>query len=1026
MHRVLYLAFALSGGAGLIYEAVWGRYLALFVGHAAYAQVLVIATYLGGMALGALMVGETARRIRSPLLWYAGAEVALGLLGLAFHPLFQSLTGWAYDWMIPFLGSQPLSGIGKWALAVGILLPQAVLLGTTFPLMSSGVLRSFPGLPGRTLSLLYFTNSFGAALGVLAGGFYLVGRFGLPGSLVAGCVLNFLAAGMAGWVWMARQGRESGAPGREAPTLAGGQPRKLPAARALVPLLLAVSFLTAVASFSYEIGWIRMLSLVMGSATHSFEVMLSAFILGLALGAYFVRTRADQGLDSLNLLGWVQWFMGLAALATLPVYVSTFETMAFLVDRLPATDAGYALFGLSRYGMAIAVMLPSTIMAGMTLPLITALLMESGEGEKSIGRVYGINTLGSVLGVALAGLVALPFLGLKGMIVAGAALDMLLGIVVLAFRRRLEAESPAPWAPVLAALGAVAGCVLILGGLQMDQRLLLSGVFRYGALPDTTEPVLFYEDGRTATVGVHLTRDRDLAVLSTNGKPDASISLRWIRAQTELLPPRPIVFDDEATQTLLALIPLAHAPDARTVAHIGHGSGLTGHALLTSPSVEQSVTIEIEPEMIAASEVFYPANARVFDDPRSTFVIDDAKAYFAGSKDKYDLIISEPSNPWVSGTASLFTQEFYQRIRRYLAPQGLFAQWFHCYEMNDSLVASVLGALHQAFPHYQGYQVGPGDILVLASGDAPILPPDWDVLQLPAVSRMLAHVPPLSPRHLESMRLFDARSLAPLLEGWTPINSDFAPYLDMGAEKARFKKEEAQGFLSLGTSRYLLSPTLAGTPRGFSSDWSEPILGVGPLRALSLGSWLRWARLQDISLDSAPTADHRTALEAYRSYSLRINLERPPPDWRRFMLLATGVEGYLHGGTSGVVDTLFYGRLFEYLRSMDAPLEARAVGDFLFGAASWEHERTVSAGEILLEARKRGEEWLPVSLLREGLVFALLARNEPDKAKGVLDMLSEGGGENALSVRGEILRGLVRRARAPTGSGQSPSGAAGS
>ena len=1032
MHRYLYLAFALSGGAGLIYEAVWGRYLALFVGHSAYAQVLVIGTYLGGMAIGALLVGERARRIRDPLIWYAWAEAGLALAGLLFHPVFQGLTGFAYDWMIPALGSPGLIGAGKWAVAVGIMIPQAILLGTTFPLMSSGFIRLFPGAPGRTLSLLYFTNSFGAAVGVLVGGFVLVGLFGLPGSLATAALLNLLAAGVVlavrrtrveavedgAWVQPYREG-ERGSPlvavGAEATSDGPATDRRL------VGLLLGVSFLTAVASFAYEIGWIRMLSLVMGSATHSFEVMLSAFILGLALGSLFIRRKADSGLESLSFLGWIQWFMGLAALATLPLYASTFEVMAFLVDVLPPTDAGYALFGVARYGIAIGIMLPSAIMAGMTLPLITATLLHAGAGEGSIGWVYGVNTLGSVLGVALAGLFALPLLGLKGLILAGALLDMALGVLLLAVRRGFGISGRLKWASGLALGGALAAALVVQNGVSMDQRLLTSGVFRYGAIPEEGEPVLFYKDGRTATVGVHVGQSNNLAVLTTNGKPDASISLRWIRAQTESLPPQPIVFDDEATQTFLALIPLAHVPHATTSAQIGHGSGLTTHALLASPSLNRAVTIEIEPEMISASEAFYPANARSFDDPRSTFVIDDAKAFFASRQETFDLIISEPSNPWVSGVSSLFTVEFYDRVGRYLAPGGVFAQWFHCYEMNDALVATVVASLYQAFPNYQAFQIGPGDILILASKDGPLPLPDWSIFQLPAVARMIAHVPPLTPRHFEALRLFDQETLAPFLDDWRPLNSDFAPVLDLQAEKARFKEEVAQGFLRLGSRRVLLQAFLKGTRKEFARSWVEPILELGPFQDLSIGNWIRWARTLDISIDDAPTPHHRAALEAYQAYSFRLNLQHPPPDWHTFMTLAAGVEGFIHGGTAGVVDSLFYGRLFEYLRIQDAPLEARAAADFLYGVASWEHERTIAATPILLEAWGRGEKWVPRSIFRDGSVLALLASGDREGAQEALNTLVSTPDEEAepgvLNVPLEILKGWVELGELPPGAG---------
>jgi len=1025
MHRLLYLAFAFSGGAGLVYEAVWGRYLALFVGHSAYAQVLVIGTYLGGMAFGALLVGGTARKIRAPLLWYAGAELALAVAGFLFHPVFQSVTGLAYGWLMPLLEGPGLSGAAKWGVAVALLLPQSILLGTTFPLMSSGVIRLFSGAPGRTLSLLYFTNSFGGAVGVLVGGFLLVGAFGLPGSLATAAVLNLLAAGVAFGVQKAQRpegAKEDGfgleGVGGSAPSETGrGSPGG--GTHLLRRLLLGVSFFTAVASFAYEIGWIRMLSLVMGSATHSFEVMLSAFILGLALGALFIRRKADDGVGSLSLLGWIQWFMGLAALATLPVYASTFEFMAFLVDALPASDGGYALFGFARYGIAIAIMLPSTILAGMTLPLITATLLHAGAGERSIGWVYGVNTLGSVLGVAVAGLFALPLLGLKGLILAGALLDMGLGALLLSLGGRFGVPARFRWAGTLALGGALAVGGWVQLGLEMDQRLLISGVYRYGALPDPSEPVLFYEDGRTATVGVHLGSPSDLAVLTTNGKPDASISLRWIRAQSEALPPLPIQFDDEATQTLLALLPLAHAPDAASAALIGHGSGLTGHALLGSPSIQRVVTVEIEPEMIAASQAFYPANARVFDDPRSTFVIDDAKAFFATRQEKFDLIISEPSNPWVSGTSSLFTLEFYSQVQDYLAPNGLFTQWFHCYEMTDELVSSVLAALHQAFPHFRGYQIGPGDLLVVASVDRPLDLTDWNVFQLPAIARMLAHVPPFSPRQLEALHLFDEETVGSFLEGWAPLNSDFAPYLDLGAEKARFLKETASGYLSLGSDRVLLSAMIHRDPRGFIDDWTVPVLDVGPFQSLSLGAWLRWARSEEISPGDAPTEAHRVALEAYRRHSLRLKLESlPPTGWHDFIALAEEVEASVHGGTAGVADTLFYGGLFQFLRAQDAPLEARAAADFLFGMASWENERTVTALEILLEAYEGGEEWVSARALLEGGVLAQMGMGDVEGARRTFDILAPGLDREGLDldVRLEILRALIAEGQLPPGS----------
>ena len=1009
MVRILYLAFGLSGGAGLIYEVVWSRYLALLLGHSAYAQVFVIAAYLAGMALGALGVGQKVRGLRRPLLWYVWVEVALAFLGFLFHPLFQGVTTLTFDQLIPILADPVLVSGARWIVALGLVLPPAILLGTTFPLVSSGLLRSFPLAPGRAVSLLYFTNSLGGAAGVLVGGFLLVGWVGLPGSLVAAALLNVVAAVLA-WLVSGRRGLVDDPGALEARIRAMEvvvAPRGL-SGSGLRWLLLGVSFFTAVASFTYEIGWIRMLSLVMGSATHSFELMLSAFILGLALGALFVRRWTDGAVSPLSLLGWVQWLMGLAALATLPVYLSTFDFMAFLVDALPESFGGYLAFGAARYALAVAVMLPATILAGMTLPLITASLLHAREGERSIGWVYGVNTVGAVLGVSLAGLVLLPHLGLKGMILTGGGLDMALGVLVLGFR-----SSRGRWLGRRSAMRAAVGSILLLAavhvGVEPDRRVLTSGVYRYGAVvQEDDQPVLFYEDGRTATVGVHRASPLELLVLTTNGKPDASVSLRWIRAQDRLLPPRPIVYEDEVTQSLLGLLPLAHVPQVASAALVGHGSGLTGHLVLGAPSLNSAVTVEIEPEMIRASRELGAANRRVFDDPRSTFAIDDAKAYFASRNEGFDLIVSEPSNPWVSGTASLFTVEFYRRVEEYLTADGVLAQWIHAYEMTDALVTSVLAAIHRVFPSYRLFQVGPADLLVLASPSASVPRPEWDVFRHPAIARTLAHVPPFRPRYLDALLLADEKLLGPVLEEWDRVNSDFHPHLDQGAEKARFLGRVARGYLAFGDSRVDLMAFLEEERESFAGEWVEPAYRVGPFQALAVGAWLREAR-DGGGRPGDPALPHfREAMERYTTLAAELAREGPPPDWPALTRLAARVEADLHGGTSGVVDTLFYAPLFRFVRREGAPLEARAAVDFLYGVAAWDHQRASGAADILAEAWEGGEEWLPLQVFLEGGVVARLSLGDGAGARELFRLLDPRPAGSSVDIRLTVLETLAR------------------
>src|SRR5262245_6360083 len=283
---VFFLLFTVSGFAGLIYESIWSHYLKLFLGHAAYAQTLVLALFMGGMAIGSWLCSRWSQGWKNLLRGYAIAEALIGLAAILFHPVFVAATDLAYTSILPALGGEIPATLFKWSLAGALILPQSVLLGMTFPLMSAGLIRRYPGAPGESLAMLYFTNSFGAAIGVLASGFVLIEALGLPGTVQFAGVLN---VALATAVWLLARDPEPAAAAPAAPgDRRGAQPGRL---------FLAVALLTGAASFVFEIGWIRMLSLVLGSSTHSFELMLSAFILGIACGGYWVRRRIDSIAD---------------------------------------------------------------------------------------------------------------------------------------------------------------------------------------------------------------------------------------------------------------------------------------------------------------------------------------------------------------------------------------------------------------------------------------------------------------------------------------------------------------------------------------------------------------------------------------------------------------------------------------------------------------------------------------------------------------------------------------------------------
>ncbi len=757
--------FAVSGFAGLIYESIWTHYLKLFLGHAAYAQTLVLAIFMGGMALGAWLCSHYSRRWPHLLRGYALAELTIGLCALAFHPLFTAFVDLAYDHVIPTLSSPGAVTAFKWSAGTLLILPQSVLLGMTFPLMTAGVIRLFPERPGATVAALYFSNSLGAAIGVLASGFLLIAWLGLPGTIALAGLLNLcLALG----VWRLAPASNPPVP---SPTV---KSKTRPTVANYLPYLL-VALITGLASFLYEIGWIRMLTLVLGASTHAFELMLSAFITGLALGGLWIRGRIERITEPRGYLGKVQIIMGLLALATLPLYSQTFELMRWLIAQLDKTETGYILFNLGSHAIALAIMLPATFCAGMTLPLITSLLLHEHQGERSIGAVYAANTVGSILGVILAVHIGLPMLGLKGTLSLGAGLDIALGLALLWAGGRSWQRTA--WAGAL----SCATLAAVVWWVQLSPHKMASGVYRKGTLIAADEAAVpFQRDGKTASISVTRAPNGHQTI-RTNGKADAALAMEAGR-----LPP------DEHTMILVAALPLALHPEARQVANIGLGSGLTTHSLLGYPRLEQVDTIEIEPAVIEAIELFRPRVARALDDPRSRLHVEDAKSFFSSQRKKYDIIVSEPSNPWVSGVAGLFSEEFYTRIKHYLDNDGLLVQWLQLYEIDLPLVMSVFKALSPHFEDYEVYAANGGDLVIIARPQGRIPELDPAIFDEPALAELLKRIDIDSIGELEVRWLANKQVLMPLIESYAiQANSDYYPVLDLGAAKTRFLELDA-------------------------------------------------------------------------------------------------------------------------------------------------------------------------------------------------------------------------------------------
>src|SRR5688572_2056121 len=291
-----FVVFAISGFSGLIYESIWSHYLKLFLGHAAYAQSLVLIIFMGGMAIGSWLAARFASRWKQPILVYAIVEGIIGVVALVFHKTFVGMADAFYFSILPELGSSVLGGTLKWTAAASLILPQSVLLGMTFPLLSMGILRRYPSEPGASLSMLYFTNSIGAAIGVLASGFWLINVVGLPGTIMSAGILN-IALALLVWALLKVDAGHGTAPAALAKPAEGAGDRNL------ALLFFFAAGVTGAASFIYEIGWIRMLGLVLGGTTHSFELMLSAFITGLAFGGLWMKRRIDRIADPVRFAG---------------------------------------------------------------------------------------------------------------------------------------------------------------------------------------------------------------------------------------------------------------------------------------------------------------------------------------------------------------------------------------------------------------------------------------------------------------------------------------------------------------------------------------------------------------------------------------------------------------------------------------------------------------------------------------------------------------------------------------------------
>ena len=684
-----------SGGTALIYEVIWSKFLSQMFGSTIYAQTMVLAAFMGGLALGNKLLGHWADRIAEPLRTYGYLEIAIGVYAFLFPTLDQLI-----DKLFVTVGSGILDKTllllaWKAVLAVALLLGPTILMGGTLPLLAAW-LQKFSLDAGRRSAMFYSVNSLGAVVGAGLAGFWLVQNLGLVATLQITGIANVIIGVFAGW-FGTRQILSDPAvteTGAETP-----DENHSPLGWRLACFIVA---LTGAVSMGLEVLASRSLAMIFGSSLQSFAVVLMAFILGIGLGSAWMassrRKIADAKLVTLLLCLAATWVTLLVF--NLEHWVDFYRIAQTGIAR---SSVGYIFHQVLTIGISLGVLGLPAACIGAVLPLM---IRTVAGGESHIGTRVGAlltaNTLGAVVGVLFAGFVLMPLVGLRN---AYGVLTLVLALAALL----LALRSGWNMGKIFSGLAVLFAITLFLFGGESWRWVMSSGVFRGRekefardamSLRKQHIKLLFYEDAADATVsvedsdGIATSANRGLRV---NGKTDAT-------SQSDL-----------NTQMLLGHLPMLTKPDAKDVFVFGLGSGISAGALRSYPSLEKIIIAENCEPVVRASKLFNEWNHDVLADSRTKLWHEDARTVLKLSAQNYDAIVAEPSNPWKVGIGSVFSREFYELAAARLKPGGIMVQWFHLYEMHDGIVELVLRTFTSVFPNVEIWDSCDGDIILLGS-----------------------------------------------------------------------------------------------------------------------------------------------------------------------------------------------------------------------------------------------------------------------------------------------------------------------
>jgi predicted membrane-bound spermidine synthase len=685
-----------SGFCALVYQIAWQREFRLIFGASTAASAAVVAVFMGGLGWGGWVLGPRADRRPNPLRFYAALEGLVALTAAATPVLFSL----ARDAYLALGGTVVLGAWGgtlvRLVLAAAILAPPTFLAGGTLGAAARAIEHE-GDRRRRSTALLYGVNTLGAVAGCLAATFWMLEAFGTRATLwlaaAANLAIAMLAAGIAARV----------APGSDELRQAAHRPKLQPERAAAAPpaFVLSAAAVVGFAFFLLELVWYRMLGPILGGTVYTFGLVLAVALLGIAVGG--VLYALAFGRVPVSLGSFAATCLLEAAAIALPFVLGDRIALLALALRPPpgAVLAAYIMGWTTVTGIVV---LPAAIVAGVQFPLLVALL---GEGRadvaRHLGRAYFWNTVGGIAGALAGGFGLLPVLTAPGCWRASAVLLVLLALVAtLADRRRPLQQLAA------AGLGAaaVAGASLLADGPTAAWRHSAIGAGRANApaspgpnaqrawVNDQRRSIVWEREGVESSVAIQALAGLSFVV---NGKVDGNAR------------------NDAPTQVASGLLGSLLRPGAQRSLVIGLGTGSTAGWLAAVPSMQRVDVVELEPAILDVARMCAAVNHDAMNNPIVSVLTGDAREVLMAGRGSYDLVFSEPSNPYRAGIASLFTREFYEAVESRLEPDGLFLQWVQAYEVDERTVSTVMATLADVFPEVEVWQVHQIDMLLVAS-----------------------------------------------------------------------------------------------------------------------------------------------------------------------------------------------------------------------------------------------------------------------------------------------------------------------